>query len=232
MAEPSSTTAEQVDAGQLPGGRKPPREPTAIRGLPRDRHGRPVPWFVHVDEHGAPDFRVIRRGGIGEAMRRGLCWVCGTLRGREAAFVIGPMCAVNRISAEPPSHRECAKYSADACPFLSVPAMKRRERGLPEDRVDPPGVAIMRNPGVACVWFSRGVTVERVPRGVLFNIGEPSRVLWRAQGRAATRAEVLASIDSGYPLLQDACQRDRDPEQSLAMLDGQREVAMRYLPAA
>lgn len=226
------TAAEQVEAGQLPGGRTPPREPNTVRGLPPDRHGRPVPWFVHVDERGVPDFRVIRYGGIKEAVQRGLCWVCGTHRGREAAFVIGPMCAINRISAEPPSHRECAKYSADACPFLSTPSMKRRERGLPEDYSNLAGVMLKRNPGVACVWFSRKPTVERVPGGVLFNVGEPSRVLWRCQGRAATRAEVLASIDSGYPLLQAECRKDRDPARSLALLDEQREAAMRYLPAA
>lgn len=225
------TAAEQVEAGHLPGGRTPPREPNAIRGLPHDKHGRPIPWFVHIDEHGSPDFRVIRYGGIKEAVQRGLCWVCGTLRGREAAFVIGPMCAINRISAEPPSHRECAKYSADACPFLSTPHMRRRERGLPEDRVNPAGVAIMRNPGVACVWFSRRPTMERAPGGVLFNIGEPSRVLWRAHGREATRAEVLASIESGFPLLAETCQRDRDPEASRVELERQREIAMRYLPA-
>lgn len=226
------TAAEQIDAGQLPGGRRPPREPNAIHGLPHDKHGRPIPWFVAVDERGRPDFRVIRRRGIGEALSRGLCWLCGTLIGREAAFVIGPMCAVNRVSAEPPSHRECAKYAADACPFLSVPNMRRRETGLPEDRIDPAGIAIMRNPGVACLWFSRGWTVEQVPGGVLFNVGEPSRVMWRTQGRDATRAEVLASIDSGFPLLQEACQRDRDPDRSLAILDEQRAAAMRYLPAA
>lgn len=225
------SAAEQVEAGQLPGGRTPPREPTAIRGLPHDRHGRPIPWFVHVDERGRPDFRVIRANGIAEAVRRGLCWVCGTLLGREAAFVVGPMCTVNRTSAEPPSHRECAKYTADACPFLSTPHMRRRTTGLPADRVDPAGIAIPRNPGVACVWFSRRWRIERAPGGVLFNIGEPNRVMWRTGGRDATRAEVLASIESGLPLLQEACQDDRDPDYSLRQLDAQLEVAKRYLPA-
>lgn len=224
------TAAEQVDAGQLPGGRTPPREPSAIRGLPHDRHGRPIPWFVHVDENGRPDFRVARYRGLAEAVKRGLCWVCGTLLGREAAFVVGPMCIVNRISAEPPSHRECAKYAADACPFLSTPNMRRRVNGLPHEKQDPAGIAIMRNPGVACVWFSRKWAVKNAPGGVLFTIGEPSRVTWRTGGRAATRAEVLASIDSGYPLLQDACQHDDDPARSLGLLARQREVAERYLP--
>lgn len=228
------TAAEQVEAGLLPGGRRAPREPNTIRGLPHDKHGRPIPWFVWIDGHGRADFRVIRPRGIRTALDARVCWTCGTPLGREAAFVIGPMCAVNRRSAEPASHRECAKYAADACPFLSTPNMRRRTTGLPEDRVDPAGLAIMRNPGVVCVWFGRptGWTVDQVPGGLIFNVGEPSRVMWRTQGRDATRAEVLASIDSGFPLLQDACQRDQDPARSLAMLDEQREAAMRYLPAA
>lgn len=227
------TAAEQVEAGLLPGGRRAPREPNAIRGLPHDKHGRPIPWFIHVDDRGRPDFRVVRADGIGKALRGGLCWICGTRLNREAAFVVGPMCTVNRISPEPAQHRECAKFCADACPWLSTPNMRRRETGLPEDRVDPAGLAIMRNPGVACVWYARGGawTVVRAPGGVLFEIGEPSRVSWRTQGRDATRAEVLASIESGLPLLRDACQHDRDPAESLVLLDEQRERAMRYLPA-
>jgi hypothetical protein len=228
------TAAEQVEAGLLPGGRRPPREPNTIRGLPHDKHGRPIPWFVAVDEHGRPDFRVVRPRGIRTALDARVCWTCGTPLGREVAFVIGPMCVINRRTAEPASHRECARYAADACPFLSTPNMRRRTTGLPEDQVDPAGIAILRNPGVACVWFGRptGWTVERVPNGILFNVGEPSRVMWRTQGRDATRAEALASLDSGFLLLQEKCQRDRDPARSLAELDEQFEDARRFLPAA
>lgn len=222
------TAAEQVEAGQLPGARTPPREPTYIRGLPHDRHGRPIPWFVHVDELGRPDFRAIRANGINLALRRKVCWLCGTLLGREAAFVIGPMCTVNRISAEPPSHRECARYAVDACPFLSTPHMRRRTNGLPEHK-QAAGVAIQRNPGVACLWFSRGWRTKSAPGGKLFDIGDPSRVTWRTQGRAATRAEALASLESGLPLLREGC---AGIPAALAQLDEQLEVAMSYLPAA
>lgn len=224
-------------------------EPATIARLPQDKHNRRVPWFVNC-ENGEPDFRVIRRGGIDEAVRRQLCWVCGTDRGREAAFVIGPMCAINRISAEPPCHRECARYSADVCPFLSTPSMKRRERGLPEDRVDPAGKAIMRNPGVALVWYARPqVETTRGPFGrptskggsgwkivadpsghPLFDVGEPSRVYWRCRGREATRAEVLESIESGLPILRQ--QAEEDGPHAVELLQRQHAAAMQLVPRA
>lgn len=213
-------------------GRVPPRKPSAIKALRHDKVGRPIPWFVWINEAGDPDHRVVRPNGIPEAIDRKICWTCGTPLCRDIAFVIGPMCAVNRISAEPPSHRECARYSADACPFLSTPHMRRRERGLPEDRVDPAGVAILRNPGVACLWFTTRYKIIRAPGGQLFELGDPSRVAWRARGRPATREEIMASIDSGYPLLEDAARNDPDPDGALADLARQREVALRYVPAA
>src|SRR5712691_10615834 len=82
-------------------------EPGRITRLPRNKVGYPVPWFAaRID--GQPDFRVIRPGGIQIALRQKLCWTCGIpfLRQEDRAFVIGPMCAVNRVSAEPPSHED------------------------------------------------------------------------------------------------------------------------------
>ena len=206
--------------------------PPAIDRLPRDKHGRPIPWFVHVDENGAPDFRVIRRGGITDALRFELCWVCGRHRGRHAAFVIGPMCAVNRVSAEPPAHLECALYSAQACPFLTTPAMRRRERGLDEmGVVDPAGEMIPRNPGVALVWSSRSWSTFPDPDGHLrLDIGDPTATSWWAHGRPATREEVLTSIESGLPLLQAACDRDRRPDLARAELERQILTARDLVP--
>jgi hypothetical protein len=41
-------------------------------------------------------------------------------------------------------------------------------------------------------------------------------VLWFAEGRPATRAEIMASIDSGMPLLADmAAKQGADAEQEL-----------------
>jgi hypothetical protein len=205
--------------------------PERMRRLPTDKHGRPIPWFVHIDAAGVPDFRVIRRDGIPDAYRFAWCWVCGQPRGQHAAFVIGPMCAVNRVSAEPPSHLDCALYSARACPFLSTPNMVRRERGLDliEGGIrDPAGKMIPRNPGVAVVWSAKTWKPFAAPGGALFNVGEPTQITWWAHGRPATRDEVLASIDSGLPLLQQEAARQGKP--ALDQLDREHQRALRLLP--
>lgn len=200
--------------------------PGRIAALPRDKHGRPVPWFVAWID-GQPDFRIIRRGGIQEAMKYKLCWVCGQAMGVWSAFTIGPMCAVNRTTAEPPGHRECAVYSARACPFLSTPNMVRRDRHMPEDHVEPAGFSILRNPGVALVWVTRRWSTFPDHEGhLLFNIGEPDQTYWYAHGRDATRAEVLASIESGLPLLQEMA----SAEGALDELDQQTKLALATVP--
>lgn len=197
-----------------------PPLPAQLAHLPAHR-GYPVPWFVAwLDEkqnplprgQGTPDFRVIAPGAIEEALHNGMCWICGDRlpKGYAYAFVVGPMCAVNRTSAEPPSHIVCADWSARACPFLSNPEMVRRDRGKPEHATEAAGYALQRNPGVALVWVTKTASAFNVPEsvpgagpGILFNIGEPLKVRWYAEGRDATREEVMASIDSGFPLLEE-----------------------------
>src|SRR5262249_28082369 len=141
--------------------------PERMKRLPVDARGFVVPWFVewfHADGKPLesvstpiragdyPDFRVVDSRKMGLAYRNRLCWVCGGVLGRHLAFTVGPMCIVNRTSGEPPAHRECAIFSAIACPFLSKPAVERRENNLPmpeEIRVHP--AMLQRNPGVAAV---------------------------------------------------------------------------------
>lgn len=169
---------------------------------------------------------------IGPAVQRQLCWVCGARLGRHLAFLIGPMCVVNRITSEPPAHRECAVYSAQACPFLARPEMRRRETGLADSRPSS-GVMVLRNPGTVAVWMTRRYHPFRADRGedgVLFQIGEANEVLWYAEGRPATRAEVEESIDSGLPALREAA--DLDGPGAHDMLDRMLRAAQRHLPPA
>lgn len=83
---------------------------------------------------------------------------------------------VNLNTAEPPCHYECAVYSARACPFLTIPRMRRNEKSMPEGhRVA--GIAIKRNPGVVVLWTARGYRREKVPdgMGLLFKLnGAPT----------------------------------------------------------
>jgi len=183
-----------------------PPLPDRIARLPRHR-GYPVPWFVGwVD--GSPDFRVFDGEKFVRAVREGLCWVCGEKLGAHLAFVIGPMCAVNRISAEPPSHRECAEFSARACPFLSRPTMRRREGSMPDGAGDMAGFGIRRNPGVALVWVTKRYGVVRVSNGNLFRVGDPRDVQCFAEGRTATVDEIAASFWSGLPILAAEARAD------------------------
>jgi hypothetical protein len=208
-------------------------EPGRIARLPHDKHGHPVPWFVAWID-GKPDFRVIRPGGIETARHGKLCWTCGIpfLRQEDRAFVIGPMCAVNRVSAEPASHLDCAVFSARNCPFLSTPQMVRRERHLPQGAATPAGEMIRRNPGVALVWvtgYKSWSTFGDGSGGKLFNVGEPKRVMWFAQGREASRAEVMASIDSGLPILRGMA--ETEGPKAIAELERMHQRALELVPS-
>ncbi len=206
--------------------------PIRIQRLPLDpaRH-LPVPWFATWID-GKPDFRYVTDDHFAQALRRSLCWVCGQPMGRNRAFVIGPMCAINRVSADPPNHLDCAVYATEACPFLANPRSVRRTTGAPDagSLEAPPGVMIRRNPGVTLVWVTRRYRVEREGNGVLFRLGDPVRTMWFAERRPATRAEVMASIESGYPLL--LAEAEAESPTAVRALEAMRDAAMRWLPAA
>lgn len=214
-----------------------PAPPPRIARLPRNRVGYPVPWFVATVD-GEPDFRVIGEGKMNGAVMLRCCWICGdsmvnrTLgeAATQYAYVVGPMCAANRTSAEPPAHRECAIYAATACPFLTTPGMRRRENNLPSGASEPDGIMIRRNPGVAVVWITNGWHTIAGHR--LFHLGTPVKTLWFTQGRAVTREEALAAIDSGMPLLRAEAEKDEDPELAIAMLEVQYERSLQLLPGS
>jgi hypothetical protein len=222
--------------------------PPRIRSLPISPQGWPVPWFVTwfngdrpcEDGEGVPDFRVVDPSKITTAVGKNRCWVCGQTKSAAFhAFVIGPMCSINRIISEPSSHRDCAIYAARVCPFLAKPNMVRNEKGMyGEDGkllrglTDAAGIGLKRNPGAVCVWITKSYRLFRPHRGqpgVLFSLGQPVECLWFAEGKRATREQVMASIDSGYPTLEEIARQDGHA--ALAALKTQREVAMTLVPA-
>lgn len=184
--------------------------PDRMKDLPTDDRGYPVPWFVAWMD-GKPEFRAMDPVKYMKAIRQKLCWVCGEKMGVHVTFVAGPMCGINRTSAEPPSHRECAEWSAMNCPFLSNPRMVRREDELINNArlvTESAGCAIARNPGVAMLWHTRQFEVFDDGNGKpLIQMGEPDAVDWYAEGRKATREEVQRSIDSGLPNLESIAMR-------------------------
>lgn len=200
--------------------------PPRLARQPRDKHGRLIPWFVgYVD--GQPDHRVVRPGGITDAVRFNVCFLCGQTLGGYKAFLLGPMCTINRVSAEPPSHKDCAVYAARACPFLTHPYMRRREN-LPEDTVAPDGEMNPRNPGASAVWTTR--TWARKPGLQLFTVGEPTSVTWWREGRPATYKEALDALMSGHDVLMDEANKDPRPLRAAASLQDQYWKATNYLP--
>jgi len=202
-----------------------PPLPSNMRDLPVDTRGYPIPFFVQWID-GVPEFRLANRGNLHRCVLLKLCWVCGKpLGNRLVAFTIGPMCAINRISSEPPQHPECAEFSARACPFLINPRMRRREDNLPEKQ-EPAGLMLEHNPGVTLVWITRRWNVVHELNGDLFEIGTPTKALWYKEGRAASRSEVEAAIDNGFPLLRQYAKSKKD----LAELENQRIAAMKLLP--
>ncbi|THK37665.1 hypothetical protein EHS39_13605 [Ensifer sp. MPMI2T] len=60
-----------------------------------------------------------------------------------------------------------------------------------------------RNPGVTCIWVTLDYRWFKDNGGVLFRIGEPERIEFFREGRAATRAEVDHSIATGIHHLDD-----------------------------
>ena len=141
------------------------------------------------------------------------------------------MCAINRVSSEPPSHKECAEFAVQACPFMVNPQRPRNVHGLPENRVDPGGIMIERNPGVTLLWVTESYRTFRAGKsaGILIKIGDPVETQWWARGRTATREEIMASINTGLPILQHTA-RQEGPEAMLA-LDELVKTGLALVPA-
>lgn len=183
--------------------------PARMQHLSIDKRGYVVPWFVAWID-GEPEFRAMDPVKWKTAVQYRICWVCGGKLGNYMTFVAGPMCGINRTSAEPPAHLECAEWSARNCPFLNNPEQVRRH----DDRIDltkSPGFALQRNPGVTMLWTTKTYSVFQDHQGKpLLTFGEPESVKWYAHGREATRAEVDESIATGLPALTALARSEKD----------------------
>lgn len=206
-----------------------PPLPARMKTLPLDERGYPVPWFV-VWINGKPEFRVADSAKMFRARRFGYCWVCGSNAGAVKTFLIGPMCCVNRVTSEPPCHLECAEFAALACPFLTLPKAQRRDANMPPGASDPAGLMIDRNPGVCCLWTTNRFRLFDVGNGFLYRIGDPSHIAFYTEKRLASRAEVLASIDSGMPILRRLA--EEDGVKAVVALESEYCRMLALLPAA
>lgn len=200
--------------------------PERIERLPVHR-GYPVPWFA-VWKDGEPDFRVADGIKWAMAVKGERCWVCGQKLGANLAFVLGPMCGITRSTVEPACHRSCAEWSIQNCPFLTRPHMTRREGGLAEE-AEMRGMPITRNPGVTLLWITHGFEVFQDQNGHgMIRVGEPQEVVFYAEGKIATRAQIDVSIAGGLPSLEDIARQEG--AQAMAALSEQTKEFEKLLP--
>lgn len=205
-----------------------PPLPARVAALPVDDRGYPVLWFVSkINDKW--DFRLADSTKRARAVRDDLCWICGQRTGRYLAFVVGPMCVVNRNTAEPPNHRECAEFAVQACPFLMLPQAKYRAANLPAGAALPPHV-LPGNPGAAAIYITESFKPYRTGDSWLIRMGDPVEVTWWSEGRPASRAAILASLEARQPRLRDIANQDGPEAQ--AALQQYVDRAMALLPAA
>lgn len=113
-----------------------------------------------------------------------------------------------------------------ACPFLTQPRMRRNEKEMPAG--DMAGIGILRNPGVCVIWSCNRYWRIKTPSGTLFKVGNPVGLEWYAEGKIATRDQVIASLDGGLPILRQlAVEEGTD---ALTEFNRQLGKAMELLP--
>jgi hypothetical protein len=95
--------------------------------------------------------------------------------------------------------------------------MVRNEKDLPEGGTMA-GIGLARNPGVSMLWIAKRHGIMRTPTGPLFTLGDPDRVEFYTEGRIATHAEVLKSIQTGLPLLMRECKTVEEMEGLLSYI--------------
>ena len=184
--------------------------PVRMRELRRDSRGYVVPFFV-ADVDGKPDFRVADGRKSSFCVRERKCWLCGQGLQRRMTFVLGPMCGLNRTSAEPPCHHEFASYAVQVCPFLTEPRAHRIEHNLPANGRDPAGTMLRRNPGVTLLWVTQTYETYDAGNGRLIRIGDPLAVEYWTEARRATLDELPSNRSQLVCRPWPTWRRDRRP---------------------
>jgi len=108
----------------------------------------------------------------------------------------------------------------------------RRTAGMEE--AESSGIMIERNPGVSLIWISKSYKVwSPGPGQVLLTVGEPLELSFWCEGRAATRDEILHSVETGLPLLRETLQLEKESERDRAASELQQQIDnfMRLIPA-
>lgn len=119
--------------------------PAFLSHLKVNGAGYPIPYFVAYN-NGVPDFRLLDARKQLLCIEHKTCSICGKKLFKGAYYFIGgPMGYTNKISTDPPMHRQCAEYSLNTCPHLHLQKAHRRENGV-EDLIAQQGQVMMDKP--------------------------------------------------------------------------------------
>lgn len=205
-----------------------PHLPLRMRKLPVSSKGYPVPFFAGKHpETGEHDFRLSDPEKFYACIRDNRCWICGEVLGKFRTFAVGPITVITRSSGEPPSHWDCAHFAMQACPFLALPKAQRRTTGLEGKPQAMGGTMLLHNPGVMALWVTHSYRIAQDTNGgILLRMGEPERVQYYAEGKPATRQQVLAALEIGLPKLRESVRNTAED----ALVDEAVLAASRFIP--
>jgi hypothetical protein len=154
--------------------------PERIAKLPKDPRGYPIPWNVLRGDDGTPFFTVNDDRKHWQALRCGLCPICGERLGRWRWWVGGPRSAFDPAGCylDLPGHHECIQFSLATCPYLAMPKYLGRvdvvhPEKLPVAPIFLDETMIPERPEVFVAVA--GDTIEARDRGVLLPYTRPAR---------------------------------------------------------
>lgn len=97
--------------------------PDCMKHLDIDRRGYPIPYGVHCDEDGTPNFVVNDEQRRQHAFANDLCHITGKKLHRGRWLVGGPLSAFHEQGSfiDGPAHGEAVHYALSVCPYLASP---------------------------------------------------------------------------------------------------------------
>lgn len=95
--------------------------PDCMAHLPKDPRGFPGTYTSIKLPDGRYDLTTADHGKWLEVVNDRLCALCGRPLRNTMWFIGGPKCVAYRFFFDPAMHEECAKYSFEVCPYLSLP---------------------------------------------------------------------------------------------------------------
>lgn len=125
--------------------------PERIAVLPRDPRGYPITFVTMIDAKGKAHFTTTDAVKRVKALAERLCAICGQELDKEMAFIGGEQCMSHHHFYDPPMHLECAEYSFEVCPFLSMDSYKN----LASKPADTPGMTTRINESISSVRPAR-----------------------------------------------------------------------------